>query len=56
MAKDQKGDILTNRQIMMMAAEISISNMRIIAREYMRLEKEMVDELEAENIEDKEAF
>ena len=56
MATEQKREILTNRQIMLMAAQISAPNMGIIALEYMRLEKEMVDELEAENIEDKEAF
>ena len=56
MATEQKGEILTNRQIMMVAAEISVPNMKILAQEYMGLEEGVIDELAAENIEDKETF
>ena len=41
---------------MMIAAEISVPNMKILAQKYMGLEKEIIDELAAENIEDEETF
>ena len=56
MATEQKGEILTNRQIMMIAAEISVPNIKILAQKYIGLGKTIVDELAAENIEDKETF
>ena len=56
MATEQKEAILTNRQIMMIAAEISVPNMKVLAQKYMGLEEGVIDELAAENIEDKETF
>ena len=56
MAAEKKGEILTNRQIMMVAAEISVENMKIIAEECMGLPKDLIDQLMAENTDDKESF
>ena len=42
---------------MMVAGEISVPNMKVLAQKYMGLEEGVtVDELEAEKIEDKETF
>ena len=55
MAEEKKGDILTNRQIMMVAAEISVKNMKIIAEEYLGLKGDMIEELVSKNIGDEES-
>ena len=51
-----KGEILTNRQIQTVAAEISASNMKILAEEYLRIPVETVEELFDENERDAEGF
>ena len=56
MAADRKGEIFTNRQIQMVAAEISASNMKILAEEYLRIPVETVEELFDENEKDAEGF
>ena len=56
MAAEKKGEILTNHQIMMVAAEISVKNMKIIAKEYFKLPIDLTDELVSENVDDEESF
>ena len=56
MAEEEKGEILTNRQIMMVAAEISVTGMKIIAEEYLGLKRNVMEELMSENIGDEESF
>ena len=56
MATEVKGEILTNGQIMMVAAEISVKNIKILAEQYMGLPKDLIQHLVAENIDDKESF
>ena len=48
MAAEKKDEILTSRQIMMVAAEISVKNMKILAKEYLKLPKGLIDQLAAE--------
>ena len=56
MANERKGEILTNRQIMMVAAEISVTNMKILAEEYLKFPTEMIETIITENTDDDEAF
>ena len=58
MAAEKKDEILTSRQIMMVAAEISVKNMKILAEEYLKLPKGLIDQLaaEVENKNDAEEF
>ena len=47
---------LTNHQIMMVAAEISVRNMKTLAEEYLKLPTEMIETIAMENKDDDEAF
>ena len=56
MATARKDEILTNHQIQMVAAEISATNMKILAEGYLNLPVETVEELFDENESDAEGF
>ena len=56
MATEEKGEWLTNRQIMMLAARIPAEHMENIAQKYMRLSEELIDSVKKENTGDSEEF
>ena len=56
MATARKDENLTNRQIQAVAAEISATNMKILAQDYLSLPMETVEELFDENKRDAEGF
>ena len=49
MATNEKGKLLTNRQIMMVAASISADNMESIALRYFDFSKELIDSVKKDN-------
>ena len=56
MATARKDENLTNRQIQTVAAEVSITNMKILAEDYLNLPVETIEELFDENKRDEEGF
>ena len=56
MATARKDEILTNRQIQAVASEISVTNMKILAEDYLNLPVETVEELFDENERDAGGF
>ena len=56
MATARKDENLTNRQIQTVAAEVSITNMKILAEDYLNLPVETIEELFDENKRNAEGF
>ena len=56
MATARKDENLTNRQIQTVAAEVFITNMKILAEDYLNLPVETIEELFDENKRDEEGF